>query len=208
MIRDADTAMYRAKDRGKARYEIFDTSMHTRAVTLLRLESDLRLALERQELCVYYQPIISVASGELSGFEALARWHHPERGIISPDQFIPLAEETGLIVPLGLGVLREACSQLWKWQQRSLSDRDLTMSVNLSAKQLTQADLIEKVEEVLSESGINPWQLKLEITETVHGERRAGRCHACAAAWVGRSFKYRRLRHWLLFFWLSEPFPG
>jgi diguanylate cyclase (GGDEF)-like protein len=167
MIRDADTAMYRAKDHGKARYEIFDTSMHTRAVTLLRLESDLRLALERQELCVYYQPIISVASGELSGFEALARWHHPERGIVSPDQFIPLAEETGLILPLGLGVLREACSQLRKWQQRSLSERALTMSVNLSAKQLTQADLIEKVEEVLSESGINPWQLKLEITETV-----------------------------------------
>jgi diguanylate cyclase (GGDEF)-like protein len=167
MIRDADTAMYRAKDHGKARYEIFDTAMHTRAVTLLRLESDLRLALERQELCVYYQPIISVVSGELSGFEALVRWHHPERGVISPDQFIPLAEETGLIAPLGLGVLREACSQLRKWQQRSLSDRDLTMSVNLSAKQLTQADLIEKVEEVLSESGINPWQLKLEITETV-----------------------------------------
>ncbi|HEV8137827.1 MAG TPA: bifunctional diguanylate cyclase/phosphodiesterase [Pyrinomonadaceae bacterium] len=167
MIRDADTAMYRAKDHGKARYEIFDTAMHTRAVTLLRLESDLRLALERQELCVYYQPIISVASGELSGFEALVRWQHPERGIISPDQFIPLAEETGLIVPLGLGVLREACGQLRKWQQGSLADRDLIMSVNLSAKQLIQADLIEKVEEVLSESGINPWQLKLEITETV-----------------------------------------
>jgi diguanylate cyclase (GGDEF)-like protein len=167
MIRDADTAMYRAKDHGKARYEIFDTAMHTRAVTLLRLESDLRLALERQELCVYYQPIISVASGELFGFEALVRWQHPERGIIPPDQFIPLAEETGLILPLGLGVLREACSQLRRWQQRSLSDRNLTMSVNLSGKQLTQADLIEKVEEVLSESGISPWQLKLEITETV-----------------------------------------
>jgi diguanylate cyclase (GGDEF)-like protein len=167
MIRDADTAMYRAKDHGKARYEIFDTTMHTRAVTLLRLESDLRLALERQELCVYYQPIISVASGELFGFEALVRWQHPERGIIPPDQFIPLAEETGLILPLGLGVLREACSQLRRWQQRSLSDRNLTMSVNLSGKQLTQADLIEKVEEVLSESGISPWQLKLEITETV-----------------------------------------
>jgi EAL domain-containing protein (putative c-di-GMP-specific phosphodiesterase class I) len=167
MIRDADTAMYRAKDHGKARYEIFDTAMHTRAVTLLRLESDLRLALERQELCLYYQPIISVASGELSGFEALVRWQHPERGIISPEQFIPLAEETGLIVPLGLGVLREACNQLRKWQQGSLADRDLIMSVNLSAKQLIQSDLIEKVEEVLTESGINPWLLKLEITESV-----------------------------------------
>jgi EAL domain-containing protein (putative c-di-GMP-specific phosphodiesterase class I) len=167
MIRDADTAMYRAKDQGKARYEIFDTAMHTRAVTLLRLESDLRRALEREELCVYYQPIVSIASGELHGFEALVRWQHPERGIISPDQFIAVAEETGLILSLGLGVLREACSQLRRWQQRSLSDRNLTISVNLSAKQLSQSDLIEKVEEVLTESGIDPWQLKLEITETV-----------------------------------------
>ena len=167
MIRDADTAMYRAKDQGKARYEIFDTAMHTRAVTLLRLESDLRRALEREELCVYYQPIVSIASGELHGFEALVRWQHPERGLISPDQFIAVAEETGLILSLGLGVLRESCNQLRRWQQRSVSDRNLTISVNLSAKQLSQSDLIEKVEEVLTESGIDPWQLKLEITETV-----------------------------------------
>jgi diguanylate cyclase (GGDEF)-like protein len=167
MIRDADTAMYRAKDRGKARYEIFDTTMHTRAVTLLRLESDLRRALEGQELCVYYQPMVLVATGELHGFEALVRWQHPERGLISPDHFIPLAEETGLILPLGLSVLREACSQLRTWQQWSLSERNLTMSVNLSSKQLIQSDLIDKVEEVLSESGIDPWKLKLEITETV-----------------------------------------
>jgi diguanylate cyclase (GGDEF)-like protein len=167
MIRDADTAMYRAKDQGKARYEIFDTAMHTRAVTLLRLESDLRRALQREELCVYYQPIVSIASGELQGFEALVRWQHPERGLISPDQFIAVAEETGLILSLGLSVLREACRQLRTWQQRSLSDRNLTISVNLSAKQLSQSDLIEKVEQVLTESGIDPWQLKLEITETV-----------------------------------------
>jgi diguanylate cyclase (GGDEF)-like protein len=167
MIRDADTAMYRAKDQGKARYEIFDTAMHTRAVTLLRLESDLRRALQREELCVYYQPIVSIASGELQGFEALVRWQHPERGLISPDQFIAVAEETGLILSLGLRVLREACRQLRRWQQRSLSDRNLTISVNLSAKQLSQSDLIEKVEQVLTESGIDPWQLKLEITETV-----------------------------------------
>ena len=105
IIRDADTAMYRAKDRGKARCEIFDTAMHTRAVTLLRLESDLRRALEKDELCVYYQPIVSLASGELHGFEALVRWQHPERGIVAPDDFVPLAEETGLILPIGLRVL-------------------------------------------------------------------------------------------------------
>src|SRR5690349_2553948 len=167
IIRDADTAMYRAKDHGKARYEVFDTSMHTRAVTLLRLESDLRRALEKEELCVYYQPIVSLASRELCGFEALVRWQHPERGIVSPDDFIPLAEETGLILPIGLQVLREACGQLRKWQQRSLYNKDLIMSVNLSGKQLTQPDLIERIEEVLHESQINPWHLKLEITETV-----------------------------------------
>ncbi len=167
IIRDADTAMYRAKDRGKARCEVFDTAMHTRAVTLLRLESDLRRALEKDELCVYYQPIVSLASGELHGFEALVRWQHLERGIISPDDFIPLAEETGLILPIGLRVLRDACHQLRKWQQYSLSNRDLIMSVNLSGKQLMQLDLIERIEEVLQESQINPWHLKLEITETV-----------------------------------------
>ena len=167
IIRDADTAMYRAKDHGKARYEIFDTAMHTRAVTLLRLESDLRRALEKDELCVYYQPIVSLASGELHGFEALVRWQHPERGIICPDDFIPLAEETGLILPIGLRVLRDACQQLRKWQQYSLAHRSLIMSVNLSGKQLTQPDLIERIEEVLHESQIDPWHLKLEITETV-----------------------------------------
>jgi len=167
IIRDADTAMYRAKDRGKARCEIFDTAMHTRAVTLLRLESDLRRALEKDELCVYYQPIVSLASGELHGFEALVRWQHPERELVSPDDFIPLAEETGLILPIGLRVLSDACSQLRKWQQYSLSNRDLIMSVNLSGKQLMQPDLIERIEEVLHESQINPWHLKLEITETV-----------------------------------------
>jgi diguanylate cyclase (GGDEF)-like protein len=167
IIRDADTAMYRAKDHGKARYEIFDITMHTRAVTLLRLESDLRRALEKEELCVYYQPIVSLASRELYGFEALVRWQHPERGIISPDDFIPLAEETGLILPIGLQVLREACNQLRQWQQRSPANRDVIMSVNLSGKQLMQPDLIERVQEVLHESQINPWHLKLEITETV-----------------------------------------
>jgi diguanylate cyclase (GGDEF)-like protein len=167
IIRDADTAMYRAKEGGKARYEIFNTDMHTRAVTLLRLETDLRRAIENEELRVYYQPIVSVANGQLHGFEALVRWHHPERGIVSPTDFIALAEETGLILPLGLNVFREACRQLRAWQQRSLSDRDLIISVNLSAKQLMQPDLIERIAEVLHESQLKPWHLKLEVTESV-----------------------------------------
>lgn len=167
IIRDADTAMYRAKDSGKARCEIFNTAMHTRAVTLLRLETDLRRAIENQELCVYYQPIVSVANGELHGFEALVRWQHPDRGLVSPDDFISLAEETGLILPLGLNVLREACRQLRKWHEHSFSDRDLVISVNLSGKQLTQPDLIERIEEVLRESQLKPRHLKLEVTESV-----------------------------------------
>lgn len=167
VIRDADTAMYRAKERGKARYEIFDTAMHTRAVTLLRLETDLRRAIDNNELCVYYQPIMTVANGELHGFEALVRWHHPERGIVSPNDFIPLAEETGLILPLGLNVLRESCRQLRKWHRHSLSERDLIMSVNLSGKQLTQPDLVQRIEEVLHECQLKPWHLKLEVTESV-----------------------------------------
>lgn len=167
VIRDADTAMYRAKEHGKARYEIFDTSMHTRAVTLLRLESDLRRAIDKQELCVFYQPIVSVESRHLYGFEALVRWNHPDRGIVSPEDFIPLAEETGLILPLGLIVLREACHQLRRWQQRSRSDRELIMSVNLSGKQLMQSDLTDRIAEVLRESDVSPRHLKLEITETV-----------------------------------------
>jgi EAL domain-containing protein (putative c-di-GMP-specific phosphodiesterase class I) len=167
IIRDADTAMYRAKDNGKARYEIFNMAMHTRAVTLLRLETDLRRAIENEELCVYYQPIMSVATRQLHGFEALVRWHHPERGVVSPNDFIALAEETGLILPIGLNVLREACRQLRKWQQQSLDNRDLVMSVNLSGKQLAQPDLVERIKEVLHETQLEPRHLKLEVTESV-----------------------------------------
>ncbi len=167
IIRDADTAMYRAKDLGKARYEIFDSSMHTRAVTLLRLESDLRRAVDKREMCVYYQPIMSVATAELYGFEALVRWQHPERGLISPDEFISLAEETGLILPLGLVVLDEACRQLSEWQRSSALRRNLVMSVNLSGKQLMQPDLLEEIETLLRRYELNPRHLKLEITESV-----------------------------------------
>ncbi len=166
-LRDADTAMYRAKESGKARYEIFDHTMHTRAVALLRLEGDLRRAIERQEFRVYYQPIIELKTGDLAGFEALVRWEHPDRGMVSPDDFIPVAEETGLIIPLGMLVLEEACRQLYEWQQLSPKNRMLTMSVNLSGKQMAQRDLVEKVEEVLLRTGLAPRSLKLEITESV-----------------------------------------
>lgn len=164
VLRDADTAMYRAKAQGKACYEVFDPTMHARAVRLLQMETDLRRALERDEFFVVYQPIISLTDGHLAGFEALVRWKHPERGIIDPAEFIPLAEDTGLIVPIGITVLRKACQQLVQW--RRVGERALFMSVNLSPKQIAALDIGHQIEQVLRETGLEPSSLKLEITES------------------------------------------
>ncbi|HKG21674.1 MAG TPA: EAL domain-containing protein, partial [Blastocatellia bacterium] len=167
ILRDADTAMYRAKEAGKASFEVFDELMYARAVSLLRLENDLRRAIERQEFRVYYQPIVALKTGEVCGFEALVRWQHPERGLISPAEFIPVAEETGLIVPLGKWVLEEACRQTREWQRQSFAHRELTLSVNLSGKQLARGDLSIQIQEVLERTDFDARSLKLEITETV-----------------------------------------
>lgn len=167
ILRDADTAMYRAKQLGKARYEMFDQAMHTRAMDRLGLERDLRRVIERKELFLQYQPIVSLGTGSLCGFEALVRWRHPERGIIPPADFIPIAEETGVIIQLGRWVLEEACRQMSRWQKLSLQDEPLQISVNLSCKQFLQPDLLEQIQEVLRETGLDPRSLKLEITETV-----------------------------------------
>jgi diguanylate cyclase (GGDEF)-like protein len=165
VLRDADTAMYRAKEKGKARHELFDQVMHARAVALLKLENDLRRAVERGEFHVYYQPIYALDTRRITGFEALVRWLHPERGLVPPDEFIPLAEETGLITEIGRWVLAEACRQLHRWQ--TLAPRPLTMSVNLSSRQFSQPHLIDQIEQTLAETGIAPRCLQLEITESV-----------------------------------------
>jgi diguanylate cyclase (GGDEF)-like protein len=165
ILRDADIAMYRAKDNGKARYELFDTVMHTRAVALLKLENDLRRAIERQEFRVFYQPIISLQTDQIAGFEALVRWEHPERGFVSPDEFIPLSEETGLIMEIGHWVLHEACRQMRQWQ--SSLQRPLMLSVNLSGKQFIQPNLIGQIKNILEETDFDPRWLRLEITESV-----------------------------------------
>ncbi|MBD2245476.1 EAL domain-containing protein [Nostoc sp. FACHB-888] len=167
LIRDADIAMYRAKALGKARYEIFDFSMYTQAAELLQLEMDLRRAIERQEFQVYYQPIVLLETYQIIGFEALVRWQHPEHGIISPEKFIPLAEETGLIVPIGYWVLREACRQMRAWQLKFPTNPPLSISVNISSKQFFHPNLIEKIRQILLDSGLEGSSLKLEITETV-----------------------------------------
>jgi len=166
LLRNADTAMYRAKDQGRGCFELFDKGMHARNAALSQLETGLRRALAHDEFRVHYQPIISLESWRISGFEALVRWEHPEHGYVSPLKFIPVAEETGLIIKIGEWVLREACQQLRVWQEQFPSDPPLSMSVNLSGKQLSQPDLIDRISQILSETGVEASTLKIEITES------------------------------------------
>ena len=165
LLRDADSAMYRAKAMGKSRHEMFDTAMHERALEVLKLETDLRHAIERKEFLLHYQPIVSLADGSLRGFEALVRWRHPDRGLVSPAVFIPMMEETGLIVTLGSWVIAEACRQLRAWHGRF--GRPLTVSVNVSGKQFAKGDLVADVDAALRETELPPHCLTLEITESV-----------------------------------------
>lgn len=178
LLRNADTAMYRAKTLGRSRHALFDTAMHKRAVALLQLETDLRRAvalsrmpLQPQEFRIHYQPIVLLETGKISGFEALVRWQHPERGLIAPTEFIPLAEDTGLIVPLGQWILAEACRQLRQWQQQFASSSSLSVSVNLSTRQFAQPSLIEQISRLLRslepQNSLVRINLKLEITESV-----------------------------------------
>lgn len=167
LVRDADTAMYRAKTEGKSRTVVFDAGMNTQAVNRLELEMDLRRALEKEEFRVFYQPIVTLETRRVCEVEALVRWEHPVRGLVPPGDFIPLAEETGLIVPLGLWVLREACVQVRVWQEAQHSGRPLRLSVNVSGRQLQQPDLVAQVADILEETGLAPSCLKLEITESV-----------------------------------------
>ncbi len=165
ILRDADIAMYHAKEKEKD-FVVFDKNMHMRAVTLLQLETDLRTAIEKDQLCMFYQPIINLDTMKLSGFESLVRWNHPTRGLVPPNEFIPVSEETGLIVPMTLWILRTSCSQLVEWQRKNPANRHLTVSVNISGKHFAQKDLVEQIKTILVETEINPTHLKLELTES------------------------------------------
>ena len=181
MLRDADIAMYRAKAAGKACHVVFDAKLHTEVADRLRLEADLRLALAEGTLSVAYQPLFNLASGRMRGFEALARWRHPSLGHISPDTFIPIAEETGLIIELTDLVLSRACRQLRQWQQRDPSFRDLKMQVNVSSNDLAHSAFAERVERALRESRIEPRSLTLELTENILMKRVEGAIHTLEA---------------------------
>lgn len=167
MLRDADMAMYRAKSAGKACYQLFDTEQHAPALDVANLGKDLETAVEKDQLFLHYQPIVSLETGRLQAFEALVRWRHPQRGLISPTDFIPIAEETGSIIQIGNWVLREACLQVKRWQEKFPLYTSLAVTVNLSGKQFMQADLTDQVIEILQQARLDPRSLKLEITESV-----------------------------------------
>ena len=167
ILRDADTALYEAKSKGKGGIVVFGDEMRDRSVARLRLESDLHQAIERRQLWLAYQPIVSLTTGRIEGFEALARWTHPERGLIPPDEFIGIAEDNGLIVPMGAWILEEACKQAQAWHRMTLAPPPPTMAVNLAVRQLTSDGFVEFVMDVLRRTGLEPHFLTLEITENV-----------------------------------------
>ena len=164
VLTSADSALYRAKDSGRGRYVVFDEEMHERAMTTLRIEADLRAAIERNEFFLEYQPIVELADSRMVGFEALIRWNHPELGLVSPGDYIPTAEDADLIVPIGHWALRQACADMATWE--SPGDHPLTVSVNISPKQLRSSELVARVDRAIPEAGIAAERLVLEITET------------------------------------------
>ncbi len=166
LLRNADIAMYKAKALGKTRYELFDDTLHIQVVNRLRLETDFHHSLDRGEFRLHYQPIVSLIDGRVIGFEALVRWQHPQRGYVSPEEFIPLAEETGMIIPLGWWILQEVCYQLREWQIR-FNNSSLTMGVNISQKQFSQPRLIDSLLQIFQTTGLEAQSLQLEITESL-----------------------------------------
>jgi EAL domain-containing protein (putative c-di-GMP-specific phosphodiesterase class I) len=167
ILRNADVAMYMAKENGKGRYQVFEPAMHDTAIKRLELKADLQRAAENGEFVLHYQPVIALETGRIAGVEALIRWRHPKRGLVPPLEFIPLAEETGLIIAIGHWVLKEACGMARELQERYSAPEPLHMAVNLSARQLQRPEIVAEVRDVLDDSGLDPRTLILEITESV-----------------------------------------
>lgn len=167
LLRDADTAMYRAKSLGKDRYEVFSTAMRVEVLALLQLETELRRAVERQEFMVYYQPIVDLAQARICGFETLIRWQHPGRGVITPGEFMDIAEETGLILPMSWWVLETACQQMQQWSEQFPNSQGLAISVNLTGQHFAQPDLVSRLDNILAATQFSPQRLRLEVTETI-----------------------------------------
>jgi len=175
LVEDSDAAMYRAKERGGARTELFDTAMRERAVRAITIEQELQHGLERGELRLYYQPLVSLDSGEMVGAEALLRWDHPERGLLTPDEFLPVAEESGLIVQVGAWAVGEACRRLRDWDRRNGGDSTFGLAVNLSARELTHPDVVSTVLNAVRRSALDPHRLTIEVTEsTAMADRDSG----------------------------------
>lgn len=185
LLRNADTAMYRAKHAGKARHAMFDETMHVDAMARLELENDLRFALDRRQFEIFYQPIVELETGRISSFEALLRWRHPQRGLVSPGEFIPITEETGLIIPLGRWVLEEACRQIGVWNRQLPPERAISISVNVSKRQLAEPSFCAEVQQIIRDTGIDSRSLGLEITESIF-----------MAATESMDQKLRQLKQW------------
>ena len=209
LIRDADAAMYRAKERGRARCELFDAEMRARAVRRLEVERELRQALERDELTLHYQPVVALGSGEITGLEALVRWHHPERGLLDPGEFIPIAEDSGLIEPIGRWVQESACRQMLDWHELRPDQRPLDVSVNLSARQVAHRDLAASVAEILARTGLDPSPPAASRSPRASWSRSRRRATATleALSEIGVRPRPRRLRHRLLLARLPQPLP-
>jgi diguanylate cyclase (GGDEF)-like protein len=173
LIRDADAAMYRAKERGRARWELFDAEMRAGALRRLETERELRHAVERDELILHYQPVVALASGEITAVEALVRWEHPSRGQLDPGEFIPIAEDTGMIEAIGRWVEESASRQVLAWHEQRPDDRPIDLCVNVSARQVAHRDFAASVADVLSRTGLDPGHLRLEITESALVEESA-----------------------------------
>ena len=189
VLRDADTAMYRAKSAGKSGFVVFDEGMHQEALSRLQLETDFRLAFERAEFRVHYQPIVELQGGRLVGAEALVRWQHPRRGLLAPAEFLPLAEETGLIMDLDAWVLKQACAQLARWRAAHPELAGLSMNVNVDERQMVSPDIVDEVLSLLRKHQLPPACLRLEVTETAF---RGGRSGANGNFEGGRRFQLQQ----------------